>query len=179
MIIREKREIKKNLAAIKYVKNIKKILFDTFDNYAQGIIKKKYSKLREICFQLTWCLHLNWKRPQPITNQDQLPQTQEKSKFWVLTYKECLFHMNHANSVISFKGKITAVFCKKQQKASKKWLHHRHSQFWPIFDLFSTKKQTAKDSNKEKPGKNGKPSKTDKLDTKELIWWNGNGLKKG
>ena len=81
VIIREKREIKKNLAAIKYVKNIKKILFDTFDNYAQGIIKKKYSKLREICFQLTWCLHLNQKRPQPITNQDQLPQTHEKSKF--------------------------------------------------------------------------------------------------
>ena len=81
MIIREKREIKKNLAAIKYVKNIKKILFDTFDNYAQGIIKKKYSKLREICFQLTWCLHLNQKRPQSITNQDQLPQTHEKSKF--------------------------------------------------------------------------------------------------
>ena len=81
MIIREKREIKKNLAAIKYVKNIKNLLFDTFDNYAQGIIKKKYSKLREICFQLIWCLHLNQKRPQPITNQDQLPQRQKKVSF--------------------------------------------------------------------------------------------------
>ena len=40
VIIREKREIKKNLAAIKYVKNIKKILFDIFDNYIQGVIKK-------------------------------------------------------------------------------------------------------------------------------------------
>ena len=48
VIIREKRKIKKNLAAIKYVKNIKKILFDTFDNYAQGVIKKKYSKLRNL-----------------------------------------------------------------------------------------------------------------------------------
>ena len=34
----------------------------------------------------------------------------------------------------------------------------------------STQKWTAKDSNKEKPGKKEKPSKTDKLDTEELIW---------